>query len=232
MRKVLGTFLVALLVIACSLDYASAQGQRGPGQDGARFGMRGGGQGAMISDILVLPNARAEQVAKVEEAQRESRMQDFQNMGEVSQEERRAAFQEMREKRNAELLVKLKDILTEKEMEIVKPMLNARGLRLGLEFSALRQIELNDSTRANLQALIVAYAKKEIENSEARQPGQRGQGAERDKLMADIKTILSNSQISAWETKTEELRTEMQNRRPGQGAPRSGQGQGRGARGN
>jgi hypothetical protein len=48
--------------------------------------------------------------------------------------------------------------------------------------------------------------------------------------MADIKTILSDSQISAWETKTEELRTEMQNRRQEQGAPSGGQG--RGARGN
>lgn len=249
MKKVLSTIFVALLVIACAVDYSFAQQRRGQGR-GPAMGMRGGfGMGSQadtIADILVLDTERAEALEKALEKQREGMRGEFGNFGNMSQEERRAAFQEMREKMNESLEKAMKDVLTEKEVKAVQPYLSMRGFgfRPDAQLRALRQIELEKETRAKLQTVVLGYFKAVDELRPEREPGQRGGPPEFNrermqeirekmdkahaKMIGDVKGELNEKQIAAWETKTKEVEKEFEEQRQRRGGPREGQRPGRG----
>ncbi len=247
MKKTLCSLIIALLVVACSVDFASAQAQRsqrgGPGMMG-----RGGSQGDIISDSFVLDAVRAAKVTAIYEEQQNAMRESFQNAGNANatREERMAAFMEMRTKMNAAVTEKLATVLTKEEMEYLKPLLNMRGARTDVDIRALRQIEMNKETRGKLQTLVLIYQNTIISLTPERtpgQPGQRGQGggiseearakmtAAKETLVVDIKKELTADQVKAWETKTAEIQKEMDALRAQRGQGRQGQGGQGGQRG-
>ncbi len=251
MKKVLSSIFVALLVIACAVDYTFAQERRGQGR-GPAMGIRGGfgmeSQADTIADILVLDAKRADAIEEAIEEQREDMRESFRgrarNFRDMSQDEQRAAFQEMREKMNESLEKAMKDVLTEKEIEAVQPYLSMRGFRPDAQLRALRQIELEKETRAKLQTVVLGYVKAVDELRPEREPGQRGGPPEFDrermqeirekmekahaKMIGDVKGELTEKQIAAWETKTKEVEKEFEEMRQQRSGPRDGQRPGRG----
>ncbi len=152
----------------------------------------------------------------------------------------------------AALVEKLPKVLSKKEIEGVKPLLSSRGGRTDAELRALRQIEMGDSTRAKLQALVLPYmnavAALRPERQAGQRPaqgqerGQRGQGPSpevrekiketRDALMTGVKGVLTDDQAQAWKAQTEKVQKELQSQRQGRGGQRQGQERGqRGQRG-
>ena len=246
MKKSLCTLLIALLVIACSVDIASAQNQRG--QRGGPGMGRDSSQGDSISDSFVLNTERAAKVTAIYAEQQTSMREMFQSgdMQNKSREEMMTAFREMREKMNTAITEKLATVLTKEEMEFLQPLLNTRGGRTDAEIRALRQIEMTDETRGKLQTLVLIYQNTLIALRPERTPeqqGQRGQRGQRggvseevrtkmeaakETLVVDIKKVLSDDQVTAWATKTAEVQKEMEAQRGqrGQRGQRSGQGQG------
>lgn len=256
MRKTVGTVFVALLIVACTADFSSAQ-ERQRGQRGARGGGQQGSQANLISDALVLDAQRAGDVSEIVDELRTEMRGDRQgqdrNQDAASREERQAAFQKRREAMQAALVEKLPQVLSKEEIDGVKPLLSSRGGRTDAELRALRQIEMGDATRAKLQALVLPYmnavAALRPERQAGQRPaqgqerGQRGQGPSeevreknketRDTLMADVKGVLTDDQVQAWEAQAEKVKKEMQSERQGGRGQRQGQveGQGRGQRG-
>lgn len=246
MKHAFRILIIALLVIGCTIDYVAAQeGQRGP-RGGMGF-MRGGNQADAIADALVLKADRAEKVTKiVEEVQTEMREKYLSgNPQDRSREEMMAAFQQMREKTQEALIQKLPAVLSQEELEFIKPLLSTPGgVRTVPEIRALRQIELNDETRAKLQTVVLIYTNTAI--SLRPDPsqfqgggGQRGGGGfggfseenrakmqqAQETLVADIKKILNEDQLKAWTEQTQKIQAELESQRQQRGGRQRGGGQ-------
>lgn len=248
MKRTFAGVWIALLLVACTVDFASAQPQGGGRRGGMGMGP-GGNQGEFISDCLVLNASRSEQVKKVcdevNAEMRQSMSGDLQNM---TPEERRTAFTEMREKTQKALLEKLTPILSADELEAVKPLLGSRGGRTVAEIRALRQIDISDEERGKLQTLVLIYQNTLVSLLPQREPGQPGgQGGQRgggmteetrakmekarETLLADIQKVLSADQLTAWKTQTEKVQTELESQRPQRGDQPQGERPGRNQRG-
>ncbi|MBZ0258114.1 hypothetical protein K8I31_18765 [bacterium] len=264
MKKALSFLFIAVLIAVGAVDYAVAQpggpggpGGRGPG--GRGFGMFGD-PGGTVCDALVLKADRAEKVAAAYTEQRTAMFErmrsgdqpDFRNM---SNEERGEFFTKMREENQKDIVERLSKILSNDEIEFVKPLLDMRGARPDAEIRALRQIEISDETRAKLQTLALIYfntvASVQPEITPGPPPDQGGQGRGRrggfseedqktiqtahDSLIADVNKTLSEDEIKAWKAKTAEVEKEFEaqrqergNRRGGPGGQGGQGGQGRG----
>lgn len=253
MKKVLSFLFIAMLIAVGAVDYAVAQ-PGGPGGPGGRgFGLFGD-PGGTICDALLLKTDRAEKVTAAYTEQRTAMLErmrsdgqpDFRNM---SNEERGEFFTKIREDNQKDIIGRLSKILTNDEIEFVKPLLDMRGARPDAEVRALRQIEISDETRGKLQTLSLIYfntvASVQPEFTPGPPPDQGGQGrgrrgglseedqktieAAHDSLIADVNKTLSEDEIKAWKTKTAEVEKELEAQRQERGNRRGGQGgQGRG----
>ncbi len=254
MKTAIRTLVIAVLIAVGAAEVVMAQpgGGRGPGMRGGPFG----NQGETVSDALVLKEERAEKVVAIFDAQRDAMrerfmsgdMPDFRNM---SPDERRAAFQKMRDEAQADVIKKLSAVLSNDEIEFVKPLLGMFGARPEAQIRALRMIDISDETRGKLQTSVLIYyntiASVQPEFVLGQPPeGGRGQGRGRGRgamsqedrktiekaregLLTDVKATLSEEEEKAWQKKAEEIEKEMQRQRDERGQRGGGQdGQGRG----
>lgn len=251
MKTAIRSLFIAILITAGAAEYAAAQPGQGPG-------FRGGGMfgdpGETISDALVLKADRAAKITEVFEGQREAMRErftsgdrpDFQSM---SQDERMEFFNKMRAEAEADTVKRLSIVLSNDEIEFVKPLIGMRGARPDAQIRALRMIDISDETRGKLQTLALIYFNTVAAVQPEFTPGQppqggRGQGrgprggiseedrktieTARESMIADATQTLTDDEVKAWKKKAAEVEKEMESQRQQRGQGRQGGGQGRG----
>lgn len=233
--------LFSILVVAVTAF--SVQAQPPGGGRGVRGGGGfGGGIGETVADILVLNNQQADIVTEkmnaVQQEIRDEMRSSFQGGG---GDDRRARMQEMREATNAKTLEALKTVLPANDVTTVEPFLEGRGGRTYAPVRAVRQLDLTDSQRSAIRneniVLFTALQDLRPDDQGGQGRGQRGQGrgqgggvdeATRAKIetvraayLEKVVALLTDTQLTPWETKISEVEAELESQR-GQRGPRGG----------
>lgn len=240
--------LFSILVVAVTAF--SIQAQPPGGGRGVRGGGGfGGGIGETVADILALNNTLAKTVTEkmnaVQQDLRDEMRSSFQGDG---GNDMRARMQEMRETMNAKTVEALKSVLPVSDVETVEPFLNGRGGRAYAPVRAVRQLELTDNQRSAIRneniVLFTALQDLRPDDQGGQGRGQRGQGrgqggqgrgqgggvdeATRAKMenvraayLEKVVALLTDTQLTPWETKISEVEAELESQR-GQRGPRGG----------
>jgi hypothetical protein len=181
----------------------------------------------ILCDALMLNQEKSDKVVEIYGEVSGKRMEEWRNSGtdfqSMGDEERRKMFTEYRQNVTADMKDKLKDMLSEKEMTVVEPILNLRVYSPDPELRALRLIELKDEQRKKIQPLSMVLGPKMVPASVGF-GGQQMDEAERTKLenefqkektsfLATVKDILDEEQNKAWKEKTDEVNKELEEMR-------------------
>jgi hypothetical protein len=181
----------------------------------------------ILCDTLMLNQEKSDKVVEIYGEVSGKRMEEWRNSGtdfqSMGDEERRKMFTEYRQNVTADMKDKLKDMLSEKEMAVVEPILNLRVYSPDPELRALRLIELKDEQRQKIQPLSMVLGPKMVPSGFGF-GGQQMDEAERTKLenefqkektsfLATVKDILSEEQNKAWKEKTDEVNKELEEMR-------------------
>ncbi len=210
MKKILLTGLCSLVLVAIVADVTYAQ-------RGGRGGFRTRAA-EILCDALLLNAEKSEQVISTYEeisGQLFEKMRgentDWQSM---SREERRERFEQFQNNMAIALKKELKDILSEKELKDIEPILSLRFRTPVPELRGLRLIELKEEQRAALkplalqltEAIIPAFPRREGVSEEAQKKFDDVKSA----LVSKAEEVLNDEQKQAWRSKSEEVQKEIE----------------------
>lgn len=210
-----------------ALFIADIQAQAQQGQPGRGRFM--GETAKVFCDVLVLDASKAEEVVAIYNKSRETAMSgqqqpDWQSM---SQEERRTQMTKIQKEIAADFKQKVAGKLTEQQIKDIDPLLSQRFTRPVVELRALRLIALKPEQIKAVQPLALDMAKAMIrEEGASPEDMQKKIDEQKVKFVEKVNAVLGAEQKTAWTTKTDEVKKEMeeQMQRMRQGGQGGGQG--------
>lgn len=199
-----------------ALAVNATQAQRGGG------GFRGQA-GEILCDALVLRGEAAEALTSayqtISDRQREDMRSgnvDFRNMS----DEERTEYMEKRQKETAEALKKeMADVLTEKQLAAIEPLVMKRVWMPDAELRALRSVDLSEEQHAKIQPMATDLAMKMVGgggmfgarmDEQAREKAQQAYDEAKKDFMGKVSAMLSEEQNAAWKEKTAEVNEELE----------------------
>ncbi|MDX9753557.1 MAG: hypothetical protein RBU29_06320 [bacterium] len=176
----------------------------------------------ILCDFLVLSPDKAEKVvAAYDEVRQQIREEmgsnrpDFQSM---SEDQRREYFEKSQKDTAAKMKEACKDLLSEKELEALEPLMARRAFMPDAEMRGLRQIDLKEEQLAKLQPLAIELGKKVVSgmrffgaqtDTAEREKAQKAYDEAKAEFVGKAKEILSAEQNTAWEEKSKAAQKEI-----------------------
>lgn len=193
------------------------------------FAQRGAGSrnqtAKILCDILMLNSEKSDKVIAVYGEVRQSVRDelfggggfDFQS---ASDDERTEFFAKYQKTTANKLASELKDVLSEKELDVIELVLSRRVNIPDANLRGLRLVDLKEEQRKKIQPLTIALGKKLVPSrsrffgsqmsDEEREKAEEEFKKEKTAFLAKIDEILTSGQKTAWKEKTKAAEKEIE----------------------
>lgn len=219
----LGKWMIAIVVlIGLSTLTGDAQLQRTGNESPRRIGSPGAQSqiGETICDVLVLDTQQSTKVEtaclKAQESMQTKIREALQNRADQSPGQRGEKLKKILAENNIAVKESLKGILKPEELKSVEPFVDNQRLPMIPELRVLRTMELKSEQRAKLQPEALTFAKGMLDlrlkgKNILPVPDSQQNTANLQKQFAVKATeILTKEQVQIWNTKTAELKKDVE----------------------